>query len=82
MPKPVLSQWFVKREDTYAIKPEVKKWVGFEFHNLRDPMTPGNCDLVFLRNVLMYFDTEMKRRVLDNVAVASGADRGYTPLPL
>lgn len=74
MPKPLLSKWFAKKEDEYTLKAEVLKLVSFKFHNLRDPMTPGHFDLVFLRNVLMYFDGAMKRRVIENVsnAVAAG----------
>jgi len=76
MPKSALSKWFTKKEDQFALKDEIRQSVRFQFHNLRDPMTPGNFDLVFLRNVLMYFDTEMKKRVLENVARAV-APGGY-----
>jgi chemotaxis protein methyltransferase CheR len=76
MPKPLLSKWFTKKDEEYALKKDVQKLVTFKFHNLRDAMTPGNFDLVFLRNVLMYFDTEMKRKVLKNVAEAV-APGGY-----
>ncbi|MCH7554602.1 MAG: hypothetical protein IIC08_01140, partial [Proteobacteria bacterium] len=36
----------------------------------------GKFDLVFLRNVLMYFDNDMKRRVIKNV-VQSVMPEGY-----
>ena len=65
-----LGKWFEQAGDKYVIKPELRKIVSFQFHNLRDPFPNGRFDLVFLRNVLMYFDTEMKLRVLENVTHA------------
>ena len=68
-------RWFDRTEDgQYRIKPSLRKMVQFQFHNLRDPFPQGSFDLIFLRNVLMYFDTPMKQRVLRNVqdALAPG----------
>lgn len=70
LPKNLLTKWFDREEDAYVIKRELGKMVSFRFHNLRDPFPSGNFDLVFLRNVLMYFDTAMKVRVLTNVSNA------------
>ena len=69
-PKNVLTKWFDREEDEYVIKRDLSKMVSFRFHNLRDPFANGNFDLVFLRNVMMYFDTAMKVRVLANVSNA------------
>lgn len=68
--KTLLLKWFEKKEDQYKLKQDVRKWVSFESHNLRDPFPNAHFDLVFLRNVLMYFDTPMKRKVLQNVIQA------------
>lgn len=70
MPKASLKKWFEQRDGSYFLHAEIRKMVSFKFHNLRDPLGDGNYDLVFLRNVLMYFDNAMKLRVLENVTNA------------
>lgn len=70
MPKACLKKWFEERDGSYCLRAEIRKMVSFKFHNLRDPLGDGNYDLVFLRNVLMYFDNAMKLRVLENVTNA------------
>lgn len=72
--KAILKKWFLQRDDLYCLKPEIKELVKFQFHNLRDPFPNGQFDLIFLRNVLMYFDLDMKKKVLATVrnALAKG----------
>ncbi len=63
-------KWFKPVEQQYQVKDDIRKMVTFQTHNLRDAFPAGNFDLVFLRNVLMYFDTKMKLKVLDVVTNA------------
>lgn len=65
-----MQKWFTQTNDVYRLKDDVRNLVKFQFHNLRDAFPHGNFDLVFLRNVLMYFDNEMKKTVLLNVTKA------------
>ncbi|MBI5862910.1 MAG: protein-glutamate O-methyltransferase CheR [Planctomycetes bacterium] len=69
-----VSRWFDKVDGQYRVKDEVRKLVRFQFHNLRERFPSGGFDFVLLRNVLMYFDAEMKRKTIANVceAVAPG----------
>ncbi|MCZ6682415.1 MAG: protein-glutamate O-methyltransferase CheR [Planctomycetota bacterium] len=69
-----VRRWFSKKGDEYHLCDEIRGIVAFQFHNLRDAFPSAPFDLVFLRNVLMYFDTPMKQRVLKVVtdAVAPG----------
>lgn len=67
MDKALLKKWFKHHDDIYCLKPEIKDLVKFQFHNLRDPFSNGQFDLIFLRNVLMYFDLDMKKKVLKTV---------------
>ncbi len=74
IPKDLLAKYFDGGDGKFILKPNVRKLVTFQFHNLRDRMANGGFDLIFLRNVLMYFDTAMKLRVLAHVidALAPG----------
>lgn len=45
----------------------LSKMVSFRQHNLLDRLRDGPFDLVFLKNVLIYFAPESKRRVMENV---------------
>ena len=47
--------------------PVLTEMVAFRQHNLLDRLRDGPFDLVFLKNVLIYFAPESKRRVMDNV---------------
>ena len=63
-----IRRWFTKTGDSYQLKDTIRKMVRFQPHNLREPFPNGRFDLVFLRNVLMYFDTPMKEKVIKTVA--------------
>lgn len=55
------------RGRTWTLKPEVRGLVAFRSHNLLHPLDDDPFDCVFLKNVLIYFDAESKRRVVSNV---------------
>jgi len=50
--------------------PVLSEMVSFRRHNLLERLREGPFDLVFLKNVLIYFAPESKRRVMDNVRSA------------
>jgi chemotaxis protein methyltransferase CheR len=58
------------QEGTLKAAPELREVVRFDRLNLNGDPWPhlGTFDLVFLRNVLIYFDGETRRRVLGRVA--------------
>lgn len=51
---------------TLLIAPELRRQIGFYQQNLTHPLDSraGNFDVIFLRNVMIYFDAETKNRVL------------------
>lgn len=61
----------------YKINDSVRALVDFRKHNLIEPAAHlGKFDIVFCRNVLIYFDQPVKRRVLEHIARQLAPD-GY-----
>jgi len=56
--------------DVWQACPVLTEMVAFRQHNLLDRLRDGPFDIVFLKNVLIYFAPESKRRVMDNVRSA------------
>ncbi len=48
-------------------KPAVTDWISFRQHNLLSPPPGSNFDIVFLKNVLIYFDLQSKETVMRHV---------------
>jgi len=56
-------------DDTFVLSDAVRKMVRFETHNLLESaLRLGTFDVIFCRNVLIYFDAPTKTRVLDLMA--------------
>jgi chemotaxis protein methyltransferase CheR len=69
LPIQLLIKHFSQVGDAWQINPDVRAMVQFRPFNLLHEFTHlGPFDLVFCRNVLIYFDQETKIRVLDRVA--------------
>ncbi|HET6307821.1 MAG TPA: CheR family methyltransferase [Rhodopila sp.] len=63
-----LARHFSKTDKGWRINDTVRKLVEFRRWNLMDDLRPlGSFDLVFCRNVLIYFDIQTKRKVLDAI---------------
>lgn len=57
------------KDTGFAVKPEVKSRLTFKLHNLIKPLGPTKkFDIVFLRNVLIYFSSTEQEQILRNVA--------------
>jgi chemotaxis protein methyltransferase CheR len=64
-----LMTHFEKKDANWQIKPDLRRKVQFRsFNLLDDPRSLGRFDIVFCRNVLIYFDQPTKARVLDSIA--------------
>lgn len=69
MPITLLVKYFDKIDDQWQIKPEVRQMVKYRIYNLLSDLKPlGKFDVVFCRNVLIYFDQPTKSAVLEQVA--------------
>lgn len=70
-----LLKHFEKVDEAWRIRPEIRQQVRWRRFNLLDDMAAlGRFDVVFLRNVLIYFDAPTKRRVLESIAGALAED--------
>ena len=80
LPITLLIKYFAQLGDTWQINPDVRAMVQFRAFNLLHDFAPlGRFDLVFCRNVLIYFDQETKTQVLDRMARITEPD-GYLVL--
>jgi chemotaxis protein methyltransferase CheR len=69
LPIQFLIKYFDQIGDAWQINPDVRAMVQFRPFNLLHEFTHlGPFDLVFCRNVLIYFDQETKAGVLDRIA--------------
>ena len=65
VPPDYLSQFFTKKEKGYQINKEIMDSVKFDYHNLKNDSGMRNIDVVFCRNVMIYFDEPAQLVVLD-----------------
>jgi len=56
---------FDKVGDRYAVKKPLKELVHFDFHNLKTEYLPQHNDVIFCRNVMMYFDEAEQKRLVE-----------------
>jgi chemotaxis protein methyltransferase CheR len=69
LPIQFLVKYFSQIGDTWQIAPDIRAMVQFRPLNLlADFSHLGTFDVVFCRNVLIYFDQETKTSVLDRIA--------------
>jgi chemotaxis protein methyltransferase CheR len=65
LPAPYLEQFMEPSGTGYQVKEEIRRMVEFRRINLKeDWLVEKPVDLLLLRNVMIYFDTEMKKNVL------------------
>ncbi len=63
-----LKKYFIPLNNgMYQVIPELRQMVLFGQHNLQNPFPKGKVDLIFCRNVLIYFDDQSKDQVFRNL---------------
>jgi len=68
LPIQMLVKYFRQDGDKWKISNDLKEMLTFRTYNLLSDLTAlGMFDVVFCRNVLIYFDAQTKSRVLDAV---------------
>lgn len=62
-----INKYFNQRGDFWTIAEDVKKNVTFRLFNLMDPFPFKNpFDIIFCRNVMIYFDREVQEKLVNN----------------
>jgi chemotaxis protein methyltransferase CheR len=69
VPKAYRQKFFDKGTDgaCAVLKAPYRKMMQFNTHNLLEPLSETSFDLVVLKNVLIYFDAESKKRVMTQI---------------
>jgi len=75
LPVQMLVKYFRQEGSRWRIAPELRAMVRWQpFNLLDDPRGLGRFDVIFCRNVLIYFDAPTKSRVLGRLAGILAAD--------
>lgn len=68
LPPALLARYFDKQGSCWRLKLEIRRMVDFQRSNLAEewPNLPSP-DIIFMRNVLIYFDQETKKSILSKI---------------
>jgi len=58
-------RYFEKSADKYVVKQSLKNLIQFDFHNLKTEFLPQRNDVIFCRNVMIYFDEAEQKRLVE-----------------
>jgi len=69
LPAKLLTRYFTQQGLHWQLKPEILAMVTLQFMNLSEPRSAAipPADIIFLRNVLIYFDVQTRREILARV---------------
>lgn len=68
LPAPLLVKHFLRQGMEWEIREDIRKRVEFrELNLIREWPVMPSMDIVFLRNVLIYFDADTKRQILGRI---------------
>ncbi len=72
-----VKRFFSQQSDRWEVRPEIRNRVTFRELNLMQSYAPlGKFDIVFCRNVLIYFSSDLKKDILTRMAQSMNP-RGY-----
>lgn len=73
IPESYLPKFFDRKNNGYQAKDELMKMIRFDYHNLKHDSGQRNFDILFCRNVLIYFDEAAQKAVIDRFWEAMSA---------
>jgi chemotaxis protein methyltransferase CheR len=79
VPPAVLARYFSPAGNgTYRVERKLREGVEFRVHNLlHEPPAAKSVDVIFCRNVMIYFDKATQRRLADEYFASALDPRGY-----
>lgn len=66
VPDKYLHRFFTKTPEGYQVNADVMSSIRFDYHNLKHMPSTRNLDIVFCRNVLIYFDEAAQLEVINH----------------
>ncbi len=67
VPDFIKNKYFDRVENGYKIKEQIRNKVEFKIHNLISDIYPMGFHIIFLRNVLIYFDLDTRRSIIEKI---------------
>jgi chemotaxis protein methyltransferase CheR len=64
VPLAYLRKYFEKKPDGYKIIDSLKNMIRFDYHNLKSESGLKNIDILFCRNVIIYFDEAAQKSLI------------------
>ena len=69
LPSEKRNRYFTKQDNRWLVTENVKQMVAFRKTNLQEPFLGlGRFDVIFLRNVIIYFSDDFKKDLLNRIA--------------
>ncbi len=65
IPQKYLERFFTRTDKGYQVKSTLMDTIKFDYHNLRHDSGMRGLDIVFCRNVLIYFDEPAQKATID-----------------
>lgn len=66
IPEKYLQRFFTKTDTGYQVNKDLMSTIRFDYHNLKNDSGQRNLDIVFCRNVLIYFDEAAQLKVINH----------------
>ncbi len=66
IPDNYLDKYFDEKEGGYQVKDSIRSLIKFDYHNLKFESGQKDLDIVFCRNVLIYFDEAAQKNVINH----------------
>ncbi len=65
LPARLRARHFQARDGGHAVGEELRRLIVFDYHNLKHENGLSDLDIIFCRNVMIYFDEAEQRRLVD-----------------